>query len=141
MPYLVGGIDWSSKIAAARDVASKHTGDALQIATAARDAASKHTGDALQIAAKKIEQLAEHFHDTDDNASAAQTLCQLVDGNGTCQDYSLQQFFDAVGTTKQTPYLIVSIMGSQNGGKSTMLNYMVSQHSWLHTVLSPAVYA
>ena len=108
MPYVMGGIDWSSKIAAARDVASKHTADALQ------------------IAAKKIGQLAENLQEADENASSPQTLCQLVDGNGICQDYNLQKFFDAVGTTKDTPYLIISIMGSQNGGKSTMLNYMVN---------------
>lgn len=101
----------------------KNLGDwSSQIATSAKDAASKHTADALRIAAKKIGDLSDKLQDTPLTESA---MCQLIDGTGICQDYHLQQFFDTLGVTKRTPYLVVSIMGSQSSGKSTLLNHMV----------------
>ncbi len=105
--------DWSSKLA-----------------NGAKEAATKRTADALQIAARKIGDLSEMLQEP---GPAAPDLCQLINGQGIYQDYHLQPFFEKLAITRQTSYLIVSIMGSQSGGKSTLLNHMVA----FHTCLAP----
>ncbi len=82
--------------------------------------ANHYAADALSVAAKKMQDLSVQLQK--DTIPADQTLCHLIDGEGTAQDFALQRFFDTVAATKDTPYLTISIMGSQNGGKSTMLN-------------------
>lgn len=108
--------DWSSRLAAQ-----------------AAQAAKKGTADALQLAARKLGDISESLHDVDLSADEQYELCQLIDGDGACQDLSLHHFFEMLGVSKQTPYMIISIMGSQSGGKSTLLNHMVSARP-LHTV-------
>ena len=97
-------------------------------------AAKKGTADALQIAAIKLGEYSESMQDSGLLTDEEHEPCQLIDGVGVCQDITLHLFFEKLGLSRHTPYLIISIMGSQSGGKSTLLNHMVGDKA-LHTVL------
>lgn len=97
-------------------------------------AAKKGTAEALQIAAIKLGEYSESMQDSGLSTDEEHEPCQLIDGDGFYQGITLHLFFEKLGVSENIPYLIISIMGSQSGGKSTLLNHMVSDKA-LHTVL------